>query len=193
MEIEIFRNAPSADLLQEYAGVPMSFMVKSRLRVLPPGCALSALTIDEEPVEPPYTKDYDTQSDAPIDHWLSRWDISHWVVISAYRGNRRVGGAIVGYRSPEALLEEIRDDIAVLWDIRVHPDCRGAGVGSRLFRSAAGWARERGCKQLKVETQDINVAACRFYESQGCELRVVNPNAYPEFPDEIQLLWYLDL
>jgi len=44
-----------------------------------------------------------------------------------------------------------------------------------------------------VETQNINVSACRLYASQGFELRTVNRNAYPTLPDEIQLLWYKDL
>jgi hypothetical protein len=44
-----------------------------------------------------------------------------------------------------------------------------------------------------VETQNINVPACRFYAAQGCELRGIHPNTYPELPHEVQLLWYLDL
>ena len=91
------------------------------------------------------------------------------------------------------MLEESRDDLAVLWDIRVHPELRRTGIGSQLFRSAVEWARQKGCKQLKVETQDINVPACRFYAAQGCELRTVNPDAYPDLPHETQLLWYLHL
>ena len=63
----------------------------------------------------------------------------------------------------------------------------------KLFQAAAKWARSRGCRQLKIETQNINVPACKFYASQGCELRTIHPDAYPELPDEIQLLWYLDL
>jgi len=40
---------------------------------------------------------------------------------------------------------------------------------------------------LKVETQNINVPACRFYAKQGCVLRAVHPHAYSEFPDEAQV------
>jgi len=42
---------------------------------------------------------------------------------------------------------------------------------------------------LKVESQNINVPACRFYDAQGCELRAVQHGAYPDLPDEVQLLW----
>ena len=51
------------------------------------------------------------------------------------------------------------------------------------------WAAARGCRRLKVETQNINVPACRFYERQGCVLAEVRRDAYPELPGEIQLLW----
>jgi hypothetical protein len=55
------------------------------------------------------------------------------------------------------------------------------------------WARSRGCVELKVETQNINVPACLFYAGQGCQLRTVNRGAYPDLPHEIQLLWHKDL
>jgi hypothetical protein len=51
----------------------------------------------------------------------------------------------------------------------------------------------KGCFRLKVETQNINVPACRFYVKQGCVLGAIHRFAYPEFPDEAQLLWYKDL
>ena len=46
---------------------------------------------------------------------------------------------------------------------------------------------------LKVETQHVNVAACRFYGRRGCTLGAVHRDAYPSLPDEIQLLWYKPL
>jgi GNAT superfamily N-acetyltransferase len=88
---------------------------------------------------------------------------------------------------------EGRSDVAVLWDIRVVPSMRRHGVGSALFQAVEAWASAGGCRQLKVETQNINMAACWFYARQGCELRAVRRGAYPEFPEEIQLLWYKDL
>ena len=91
------------------------------------------------------------------------------------------------------MLNEVRDGLAVLWDIRVALDRRGGGIGSKLFGRAVEWAQSRGCNELKIETQNVNVGACRFYAAQGCELRAIHPNAYPELPDEVQLLRYLDL
>ena len=46
---------------------------------------------------------------------------------------------------------------------------------------------------MKIETQNINVPACRFYARQGCRLSAIVSHAYAEFPDEIQLIWRLAL
>ena len=105
----------------------------------------------------------------------------------------RLGGAVVAWNTPGVNMLEERDDLAVLWDLRVHPEHRRKGIGAQLFRHAAAWARAKGCRQLKVETQNINVPACKFYAKQGCYLGAVHYGAYPEYPDEAQLLWYLDL
>jgi GNAT superfamily N-acetyltransferase len=91
---------------------------------------------------------------------------------------------------------EDRDDLAVVWDIRVLPENRYKGVGTILFQKAMAWAREKHCIQLKIETQNVNVAACEFYIKQGCKLGSINRFAYQNNPvtkDEVQLLWYLDL
>lgn len=86
-----------------------------------------------------------------------------------------------------------RPDVAALWDIRVRPDRRGTGTGTLLFRAAEAWARQRGCRVLKAETQNTNLAACRFYQRMGTTLSSVDRFAYPELPDEVQLIWRQDL
>jgi streptothricin acetyltransferase len=65
-----------------------------------------------------------------------------------------------------------------------------------LFGYAAAWARARGCTQMKIETQNINVAACRFYAAMGAELGDIRRFAYrlePLAAHEAQLNWYLPL
>jgi GNAT superfamily N-acetyltransferase len=84
---------------------------------------------------------------------------------------------------------EGRSDLAVLWDVRVAPPARGRGVAGALFRAAEDWARAQGCRELKVETQHVNIAACRLYARHGCRLAQVNPGAYAELPGELQLIW----
>jgi ribosomal protein S18 acetylase RimI-like enzyme len=81
----------------------------------------------------------------------------------------------------------------VLWDIRVSPQERGAGIGSALFRAAGNWARARGCRHLEIETQNVNVPACRFYRKMGCTLGAIDRFAYSGQPAEVQLLWWKTL
>ena len=63
----------------------------------------------------------------------------------------------------------------------------------RHNRRKQPWVVARGCRWLKVETQNINVPACRFYAKQGCVLGAIHRFAYPDYPNEAQLLWYKDL
>jgi GNAT superfamily N-acetyltransferase len=151
------------------------------------------LVLVERETDPPFVKDYDaSEGDEPA-YWASQWDLSNWGVLSAFVEGVRVGGCVVAHDTPGVNMLEGRKDLAVLWDLRVHPDRRGRGIGTRLFRAAEAWAGRRGCRVLKVETQNINVAACRFYAARGCVLGAINRYAYADYPDEVQLLWYRDL
>ena len=182
--------------LKNYGTIPIAFRVTSRFLANADESRLSDLCLVEEPVVP-YTKDYDALSDEGPSSWMTRWDISNWGILAAYQdeptGERRVGGAVIAWKTQGVDLLGGRDDLAVLWDLRVHPDYRRQGVGARLFAAAEDWSRQRRCRRLMVETQNINVAACRFYERQGCHLGEVNPFAYSGLPDELQLLWYKEL
>ena len=102
---------------------------------------------------------------------------------------RRIGGAATAFKTAGVKMLEDRLDVAVLWDIRVSPEARGQGVGSILFRAVETWATASGCKHLKIETQNINVPACCLYRSQGCVIGTVQHAAYPEYPEEIQIIW----
>jgi ribosomal protein S18 acetylase RimI-like enzyme len=87
-----------------------------------------------------------------------------------------------------------RSDIAVLWDIRVHPDYRSQGLGKWLIDKSKELARKRNCKYLKIETQNNNTKACKFYHAMGAKLDGIRKNVYTgDEANEIQFLWYLDL
>ena len=180
----------TADDLHDYARVPMVFTVRSRYRAELVDGGLGGWTLTEEPVHPPYERD-DSELDAPT-RWL-RHDISHWAFFAAYDGQCRVGGAVVAWNSPELHMLEARTDLAVLWDIRVRREYRQSGIGSRLFDRCVEWAKRKGCTRLKVETQDINVPACRFYAAMGFELRGIHHGMYTEYPEDVQFLWYRNL
>ena len=177
--------------LPDYARIPIRFTVDRVLDVT--NRDGSGFALSERRLDVPYEKDYDAiAGEGPL-QWSRRFDLSKWALFTARSANRIVGGATVAFDTPGLAMLEGRSDLAVLWDLRVAPDARRQGVGSALFQRVEAWARLRGCRQLKIETQNINVRACRFYERQGCQLQAVHRAAYPELPEEIQLLWYKDL
>jgi len=185
--------ADPAAALREYASVPIAFTVRSVLDVAEPAAAAEGFVLTERRLDVPYVKDYDAIPGEHPTAWAKRFDVSRWGVFVARVAGRRVGGAVVACRTPGLDMLEGRDDLAVMWDIRVAPEIRGKGVGAALFRAAEAWARTHGCRQLKVETQNVNVAACRFYARQGCVLTSVHRDVYPNLPGEIQLFWYKHL
>jgi len=77
----------------------------------------------------------------------------------------------------------------------VHPNHRRSRIGTALFIEAVKWSKERNCKYLKAETQNVDVPACRFYARQGCLLGEIDRFAYsaPQVAHEAMLIWYLDL
>jgi len=175
--------------LADYGTVPISFTTMSVLRIEWQCSGLQGIRITEAPIDPPLSKDFDDGE--PVSRWLQIGDISHWGFFGAYDVGRQVGGAVVAHRTPAVRMLEGRTDLGVLWDIRVAPSHRGQGIGSRLLQAAAQFAWDQGCTWLKVETQNTNPAACRFYAKHGFTLGGIRERAYPEFPDEAQLLWYL--
>jgi GNAT superfamily N-acetyltransferase len=190
MTIDI-RDEP-VEALAEYAAVPIVFEVRRVLDVAPVDGGLGGFALSERAVEAPYVKDYDAHDGGPV-RWPQRFDLSRWGLLGARVDGRLVGGAAVAFDTPGVTMLEGRRDLAVLWDLRVAPEARGRGVGTALFRAAEAWAAARACRQLKVETQNVNVPACRFYARQGCVLGGIHRFAYPGLPDEVQLLWYRDL
>ena len=142
---------------------------------------------------PAVTPDYDKIEDEKPTCWQKQWDISNWCIFSAFEGTQRVGGVAVAWKTPGIYMLEDCDDVTALWDIRVHSDYRGRGIGTKLFKRAVDWARNKGCRSIKIETQNINIPACQLYEKQGCTLGAINRYAYHDFPEVIQLIWYLEL
>jgi GNAT superfamily N-acetyltransferase len=191
MKLDVVEEPMTA--LAQYARVPIAFTVDRVLDVTGRADDPAGFVLSECRLEVPYIKDYDAIDGEGPGQWTRRFDVSNWKLFAARAAGRRVGGAVVAFNTPGMAMLEGRRDLAVLWDIRVSPDARGNGIGSVLFETVEMWARAQGCCQLMVETQNINVRACRLYARHGCKLRAVNESAYPEFPEEIQLLWYKDL
>lgn len=171
--------------LDEHATIPAAFLVERILVVSRGDDVLGGFTLQESPVAAPWTKDYDAIDAEGPAQWRSQFDTRDWGLIAAFDDETRVGGAIIA--------ADLKSRQATLWDVRVRPDFRLKGVGTALFRAVEEWSRSRGCEILRIETQDINLPACRFYAGNGCELEGVERLAYPDFPDETKLTWIKDL
>lgn len=186
MDIEIEEEPLTS--LAEYARISIAFEVDRVFEVTAREEGLGGLVLSERKLGARYVKDYD-EIENPT-RWARRFDLSNWGLLIAHSQGRRIGGVVIAFDTRSIVMLEGRKDLAVLWDIRVDANWRRQGVGAALFRAAEQWARARGCEWLKIETQNVNVPACKFYVKQGCTLGAIHRFAYPDLPDEIQLLWY---
>ena len=187
------RNPIDVDVSEEpleelggYATITIAFEVR---RVVDVAFVSGAWTLTEREIEQPYIKDYDANEAERPSSWARRFDISKWVMLVARHDDQPIGVAVIALDTPGIEMLEDRKDVAALWDIRVAPAHRGRHVGTVLFEAAEQSAIQRGCRLLRVETQNNNVAACRLYQRCGCTLETVERNAYSEFPDEVKLVW----
>jgi GNAT superfamily N-acetyltransferase len=195
MSLEIRQEVVTPQALAEHGRTSIAFTVDRVLAVelaegAPGGVAV---TLTETPVAEPYVKDYDAVSGEGPTRWADTFDLSNWGMIGAYRDGARVGGAVLAFQTPYMYMLAGRRDVAMLWDLRVAPEHRGSGAGSALFLAAEVWAAERGAGWLKIETQNVNAPACRFYRKMGCTLGGFDRFAYPGLPHETQLLWWKPL
>jgi ribosomal protein S18 acetylase RimI-like enzyme len=187
MSLTIVEEPPHR--LAEYAQVPIAFAVTESFDEQGIAALLRGEQADPIAVPSPYWKDYDAyQGGRPTD-WPTRFDVSRWTQLAAFDGARRVGGAVVIIDDPTIDLLRDRPGCALLWDLRVAPEVRGRGIGSALLLAGEDSARRRGARSLRVETQQVNVPACRLYQRHGFRLDRATPRVYVELPDEVQLLW----
>ena len=130
---------------------------------------------------PPYVKDYGPEF-CVAQAYIGKPDRGAWL---AY-----VDGRLAG----RILAQENWNRLAIIADIAVNPPFRRQGVGRRLLDQAIQWARERGLPGVMLETQNINVPACRLYEACGFVLGGLDTHLYRgAMPgtQEIALFWYL--
>ncbi len=192
MSIEVIECGP--ECLTDYAHVPISFCMDSIFRVADEARGLGGLRLVEEPLAGPCLRDYDGDEEEGPTRWAKRFDVSNWVFLEAREGGHIAGRATVAFRTAEVHMLDGREDMSCLWDLRVRPEYRRHGVGRALFTYAVQWSRARECRQMKIETSNTNVRACRFYAAMGCHLGGILRHFYqPPWEHEVALFWYLDL
>lgn len=175
--------------IARYASVPIRFTVSQTftddaIALMLRGEVASATSVAE-----PYAKDYDTYADNRPTDWARSMDVSHWTILGAMVGDDRVGGAIVIHNDPTIHLLRGCHACVIVWDLRVRPDLRSRGIGSALLAHAEQVAAMKRAPTIIIETQQINVPACRLYERAGYRLARARAGAYEGLPDETQLIW----
>ena len=140
----------------------------------------------------PYIKDF--SGHANYKRWNQQFDLSNWHFFMAFDGEKPVGGAVLCCNSAELHMLEGREDLGILWDIRVDSAYKRRGVGGKLFDMVMTKAKGLGLCQLKIECQNNNVPAAAFYFKQGAHLGAVNRYAYyGDADEEVQFLLYLNI
>lgn len=140
-----------------------------------------------KPEPMPWVKDYDALDDA-IHLLPDRHLLDLWLGLVALCDGRIVGTLLAVADDPTYVLPQGADGVWVV-DVRVAPSVQGTGVGRALWSAAEAWAIERGRHTVWVETQDVNVPACRFYRAMGCQAVAVDSDAYPPELGETRVLW----
>ena len=163
--------------VEEFGRCDNSFTVSSKLIINAENGTISYTIVDV----PPYTKQYreeEFDSQYYIDH-------ADRAIFFAYLDEELAG---------EIRLRKSWNGYAYIDSIAVDSKYRNQGVGRALIQESIVWAKTNGFPGLMLETQNNNVAACKFYESCGFELRGFDTHLYKAqdpSTDEIALYWYL--
>lgn len=73
-------------------------------------------------------------------------------------------------------------------NVAVAPDCRNAGVGSKLLANAIEAARQQGSVQAFLEVRSSNKSACSLYEKFGFLTAGRRKNYYCDPADDALIL-----
>lgn len=178
---------------EEYDTIPMRVDVNSHYELNRVNNGLGGILLKEVPVKN-YVRDFSEHAKAT--KFSEKFDITNWAFFMAFDDEKPIGAVTIVSRTADIYMLDGRDDMTVLWDIRVSDSYKHQGIGQKLFNLAVEWSRSNGFKQMKIECQNNNVPACKFYHRQGAVLRKIDEYAYFDDVDsrfEVQFIWYLDL
>lgn len=127
----------------------------------------------------PYTKTYGVD-EIDLNGYIST---PKKVILYALSGNDVLG---------QIVIRKHWNKFCFIDDIAVRGSARQKGVASSLIDHAQVWATQKNLKGLMLETQDINLAACRLYIKRGFILGSIDTMLYSNFEskDEKALFWY---
>lgn len=80
------------------------------------------------------------------------------------------------YQAPE-------EQVMVLHTLAVHPSCSRRGYGEQFVGFYEQYALERGCRYLRMDTNEINTAARALYQKLGYREAGIVPCVFNGIPD----------
>lgn len=83
-------------------------------------------------------------------------------------------GRILGIATLSIIMGPIVRKNAYLEDFVTDQDCRGQGVGTKLWEAMLVWAKEKGCKELNFTSGKGREEAWQFYQHKGAEIYDTN-------------------
>ncbi len=95
-------------------------------------------------------------------------DADEFVVLVAVDRDEEVLGYVLAKEERYPPVFE-RSRHASLFDMAVHPDHRGEGIGSRLLVSVEEWARSRGLDRMELRVSVHNPMGRAFWAGRGYE------------------------
>lgn len=131
--------------------------------------AESAIRLRLETLAVPYTKDF-TAEITPEDMQRYQALLPQGLSLAAWEETQMAAIAICG--------AEMWNRTLWIWEFHVRPDFQGQGIGRRLMDHLAEMGRTAGLRTMRVETQNTNVPAVRFYRRAGFRLEGIDVSFY---------------
>lgn len=166
VEIKVLTSLDRSDMLQVMSGYtsPERFAVSVEERD-----ALITFQLRLETLPQPYTRDFRSGLTAED---MQRYQglLPQGFSLGAYAADQLAGAAIAGAEDWNGTLW--------IWEFHVAPSFQGRGIGRNLMDRLAELARAAGLRTLRVETQNTNVPAIRFYRRVGFRMEAVDVSFY---------------
>jgi ribosomal protein S18 acetylase RimI-like enzyme len=166
IDIQVLTTLAEIDLLQVMSGYNSHERYAVSVEETEP---LTTFQLRLERLSQPYTRDFRSGLTlGDIQRYLQL--LPQGLCLAAWVDGQVAGIAIAG--------AEIWNGTLWIWEFHVAPAFQRMGVGRRLMDTLAQLARARGLRTLRVETQNTNVPAIRFYRSLGFHLEGIDVSFY---------------
>lgn len=176
-EIEIIEI--SNGNIHDFITQPESFEVFGRID---PTYSNGRWTYIEVLFEERFEKMYDTYDEKAIEQYVLNNDKTAFFIYL----NGEAAGRI--------LVEKNWNGYCYIVDIFIKKQFKQKGLGKELLKKSIDWSKQNYLSGVMVETQDINLTACRFYKNLGFEIGGLDKFLYDRRDDtinkEVAVFWY---